>query len=351
MYGSSGKKMVLELLEKIEMRKDIPEDSLIGIKPNLVSPRPSDSGATTDPDMVAAVIEYLQSYGFRKIIILESAWHGASTMQAFKICGFEELSVIYGVPLIDLKKDKTRNFNVNGMDISVCKKALEVDYMINMPVLKAHSQTIMTCALKNIKGCIPDREKRRFHGIGLHKPVAYLNKIIKSDLIIVDGIIGDLSSEIGGRPIRTNRVLIGQDPVLIDTYVAGLMGIPMKDMLHVNIANEIGIGSVDIRNANILELNNGSDVPEIETNIISYPQFVIADQACSACYGGLMHALERIKDRGKINRMEKRIYVGQAYKEKTMNGIGIGNCTCQFNNYVQGCPPSANDILRVINNE
>ena len=32
----------------------------------------------------------------------------------------------------------------------------------------------MTCALKNLKGCLPDREKRRFHALGLTKPIAAL---------------------------------------------------------------------------------------------------------------------------------------------------------------------------------
>ena len=33
--------------------------------------------------------------------------------------------------------------------------------------------------------------------MGLHKPIAYLNKAIKSDLIIVDGLIGDLNLKKG----------------------------------------------------------------------------------------------------------------------------------------------------------
>ena len=34
--------------------------------------------------------------------------------------------------------------------------------------------------------------------MGLHKPIAYLNKAIKQHLIIVDGIMGDLNFEEGG---------------------------------------------------------------------------------------------------------------------------------------------------------
>jgi len=126
------------------------------------------------------------------------------------------------------------------------------------------------------------------------------------------------------------------------------MSIPLKDVYHVNIAHEIGIGSVNISRANIIELNTGSDMPDIETDIVSFPEIVVADQACSACYGGLMHALQRIRDNAGINSIRKKIYIGQAFIDKTMEGIGIGNCTCLFNNYVKGCPPTANDILKLI---
>ena len=50
----------------------------------------------------------------------------------------------------------------------------------------------MTCALKNLKGCLPDREKRRFHALGLQKPIAALGAALKPRLIVVDSICGDL---------------------------------------------------------------------------------------------------------------------------------------------------------------
>jgi len=249
------------------------------------------------------------------------------------------------VLVIDLKTDKTKTFKVEGVNISVCRKVLEIEYMINMPVLKGHSQTLMTGALKNYKGCIPDREKKRFHSIGLHKPIALLNKIIKTDLVIVDGIIGDLSSEIGGNPVNTYRILIAKDPVLVDSYVAELMGISTEELYHVKYANEIGIGSIDTANAEVIEINRSEDVPDIEANIISFPDIVVSCQACSACHGGLMHALTRVKEKGKINSISGKIYVGQAFKNRNIDGIGVGDCTSGFSRYVKGCPPSAKDIL------
>jgi len=65
--------------------------------------------------------------------------------------------------------------------------------MINISVLKGHCQTYITCALKNIKGCITDKENRKFHTMGLHTPIAYLNKVLQQDLVIVDRFMGDIS--------------------------------------------------------------------------------------------------------------------------------------------------------------
>ena len=121
---------------------------------------------------------------------MEGSWVGDRTSEAFRVCGYEDLSREYGVQLIDLQKDKSRTYEADGMRIRVCDHVMKVGYLVNVPVMKGHCQTKMTCALKNMKGCIPDSEKRRFHTMGLHKPIAYLNKIIKQDLIIVDGMNG-----------------------------------------------------------------------------------------------------------------------------------------------------------------
>ena len=58
----------------------------------------------------------------------------------------------------------------------------------------------MTCALKNCKGCLPDREKRRFHAEGLMRPIAALATALRPELTIVDSLCGDLDFEEGGNP-------------------------------------------------------------------------------------------------------------------------------------------------------
>lgn len=78
------------------------------------------------------------------------------------------------------------------MQLNVCDFPMSLDFLINMPVLKGHCQTTITCALKNNKGLIPNSEKRKFHTMGLHKPIAHLATVVPNDFILVDNICGDL---------------------------------------------------------------------------------------------------------------------------------------------------------------
>jgi uncharacterized protein (DUF362 family) len=346
-YGSTPQTMVLELLRQIKPELEMDTCFRIGIKPNLVVAKPADSGATTSPQLVAGVIEYLKSMGFKDICILEGSWVGERTSRAFKVCGYEELSKRYGVPLIDLQKDGYREYEVGDIKVNICDRMQGIDYLINIPVLKGHCQTKLTCALKNMKGCIPDSEKRRFHTLGLHRPIAALNKALKQDLILVDGLMGDLNFEEGGHPVQMNRILAARDPVLVDCYAAALMGYDQADIPYLHLAASIGVGSDDLGNAVVHELNNDQISPEILNlhKFQGYAEYIEEQEACSACYGSLVHALERLREYGNLSKIKSKLYIGQYFKEKCLDGIGIGSCTMGFAECVRGCPPKARDIV------
>jgi uncharacterized protein (DUF362 family) len=352
-YGDNPKQMIKELLEAIKAEKGIDKNALIGIKPNLVVAKPSSSGATTTPEIVAGVIEYLKSKGRDKIVIMEGSWVGDRTSEAFKVCGYEDLSRKYDVPLIDLQKDKYEKYEINGLKINVCSYVTKVDYLINMPVLKGHCQTNITCALKNMKGCIPNSEKRKFHTMGLHKPIAYLNKLIKQNLIIVDGMNGDLNFEEGGNPVKMNRIIAGKDPVLIDAYAAYLLGFSIEEVPYIGMAEDIGVGTADLANAEIIELNKDKGTRKLKPSrrVQQLSRHIVEDSACSACYGSLIYALERLDEKGLLGKLKEKLYIGQNFKKKQHNGLGIGACTSGFAKCVKGCPPKARDIVEYLEGE
>jgi uncharacterized protein (DUF362 family) len=349
-YGDNPKEMVIELLEAIKPEEEIDKNALVGIKPNLVLAKPSSSGATTTPEIVAGLIEYLKSKGRHRIAIMEGSWVGDRTSQAFKVCGYEALSRKYNVTLIDLQKDKYKAYEINGLKINICDYVTKVDYLINIPVLKGHCQTNITCALKNMKGCIPNSEKRKFHTMGLHKPIAYLNRLIKQSLIIVDGMNGDLNFEEGGNPVQMNRIIAGKDPVLVDAYAAHLMGFGIEEISYIPMAEAIGAGTADLANADIVELNKDSGTRKLAPSgrVQQLSRHIVEDSACSACYGSAIYGLERLYEKGLLNRLKEKLYIGQGFKEKRFDGIGIGTCTSGFDRCVKGCPPKARDIVEYL---
>ena len=78
--GTEYKKMTKELLEKADLQSNIGDrKKKIGIKPNLVSPSEASWGATTHPEVVAGIIEYLKEHGFRDLVMLEGSWVGDKT--------------------------------------------------------------------------------------------------------------------------------------------------------------------------------------------------------------------------------------------------------------------------------
>ena len=315
-YGDNPQEMIFDLLSSIKIEDFINKDALIGIKPNLVVAKPSTSGATTSPELLEGVIRYLKSKGFENIVVLEGSWVGDRTSRAFEICGYTEIAKKFDVRLIDLQKDTYKTCSVEGMELNICNEALKLDYLINMPVLKGHCQTKITCALKNMKGCIPNKEKRRFHTMGLHKPIAYLNKAIKNDLIIVDGLIGDLNFEEGGNPVQMDRIIVGFDPVLIDSYVASLMGYDPEEISYIKIAESIGVGSRLTSKTQICELNEDYNTLKIphSREIERLSKYVEEKDACSACYGSLIHALARLSEQGVLSKLREKVAIGQGYK-------------------------------------
>jgi uncharacterized protein (DUF362 family) len=346
-YGNNPKEMVKALLEDANIK--INKNYLVGLKPNLVVSKEAKSGATTTPEIVEGIIEYLKDKGIINIVIIEGSWVGDNTTHAYKVCGYDKISEKYDVPLYDLQKDSYKTYYSHNMGIDVCDKAMEVDYMINIPVLKGHCQTNVTCALKNMKGCITDREKRKFHTMGLNKPIAYLNSIIKQNLIIVDAMNGDLTFEEGGTPVEMNRIIMGRDPVLIDSYVCELMGYNLDDVPYIKAAENLGVGSSNLKNTVVKEINKAdNNIINIANTgyIYRLTNNVIQDCACSACFGSLVHALKRLDEKGQIGIIKDRLFIGQAFMNKKRDGIGIGTCTKNFTKNIKGCPPKAIDIIK-----
>ncbi|MBQ9564995.1 MAG: DUF362 domain-containing protein [Synergistaceae bacterium] len=341
-YGQDAHVMTKALLEASKAIQQVPPGGSVALKPNLVVAGTPENGATTHAGVLSGAIEYFRENGVANISVIEGSWVGDETMRAMRKAGYDAVCAKYDVPFFDLKRDQTRNIETAIGPISVCRRALEAGLLVNLPVLKGHCQTVMTCALKNLKGCLPDREKRRFHSLGLTQPIAALGAVLKPGLTIVDSLCGDLDFEEGGKPVQTNRMYLGTDAVQLDAYGCSLMGLSLEEVPYIGLAEQYGGGSASFAAEDIVTLNEPSDAaayPRPSGIVAKLTERVQQDKACSACFAALVRALHT----SGLGR-DRDICIGQGWRGRSFDGLGIGNCCSGARECVPGCPPLASAI-------
>ncbi|MDR2134941.1 MAG: DUF362 domain-containing protein [Treponema sp.] len=352
-YGKDPAAMAIRLAEEAGLADLIgSREKRIGLKPNLVVSRPASEGATTHPEIAAGLVSYLKKNGFANLVILEGSWVGDRTADAFSVCGYRKLAGETGIELIDTQKDRARACGCKGMNIEICESALAVDFMINLPVMKGHCQTLLTCALKNNKGIIPDREKRRFHSLGLTRPIAHLNTVARNDFIVVDGICGDLDFEEGGNPVYAGRLFAARDPVLCDAWAAEQMGYTLQEIPYIGLAEKLGVGSADLSRASVRALDGAAGAeaagaaPRPQGKVRRLAEHIAGAEACSACYAALVYALSRM-DQAELEGLGGKLSIGQGFRGKK-GKLGIGRCCSGFSAHCPGCPPSGAGVLKFL---
>ncbi|HOV70535.1 MAG TPA: iron-sulfur cluster-binding protein, partial [Clostridia bacterium] len=102
--------------------------------------------------------------------------------------------------------------------------------------------------------------------------------------------------------------------------------------------------------ADIVELNKDTGARRLTPSrrVQQLSKHIVEDSACSACYGSLIYALERLDEKGLLNRLRNKLYIGQNFKNKSHEGVGIGTCAAGFDKCVKGCPPKARDIVEYL---
>ena len=357
-YGTDYRNMAKQLCRDcgladllIKNHQDHPDPlhMKIALKPNLVNASPASLGGTTHTEVAAGVLDYLGESGFDNLVLMEGSWVGERTQNAVRVCGYDRLCEDYGIPFVDTQKDQAVSVDAAGMELKVCPSALAADAVIGLPVLKGHCQTKVTCALKNMKGLLPNSEKRRFHAMGLHRPIAHLNTVIRQDFVVVDNICGDPDFEDGGNPVVMNRILAGTDPVLIDAWACRLLHYEAREVPYIQMAQERGVGCGDPTKA-VIRISGEQDQEQMpySRKVLEISDCVEEVESCSACYGYLVPVLDRLRSEGLTEYLkEHRICIGQGWRGKT-GELGIGTCTRGFSHHLEGCPPMQEEMYEFL---
>jgi uncharacterized protein (DUF362 family) len=214
------------------------------IKPNLCYYWDYTTGQTTNPKFTAKLIELIREKVSPNvnISIVESDASAMKCKYVFKMLGYEKLAENYNVKLVNLSRDQSETTEVvagkQSFTLMIPATIQKADLKINVPKIKYMMEPVkLSCALKNIFGCNPYPKKYRYHSC-IEKAIVAINKVMKFDLHIVDGIIVS-----GTHPCKLGLIMASTDPVAIDTAAADIAGINPNTVKYLQLAKNEGLGN------------------------------------------------------------------------------------------------------------
>ena len=219
------------------------------IKVNFITKKTWDTGATTDPMVVEAIIHRLKEIPV-EVIVVESDATVTNATKAFEVTGMAEMCERNGVEWMNLRHEKPRvelevPDHLTLKTIKVPRIAVE-SAVISAAKLKTHSETMVTLGLKNMFGMLPTKFKGRYHMRGMHKVITDINKVLPPAVTVIDGFMAmEGRGPVGGDPVKMDAIIAGVDVVATDATAARAMGFDPWRIPHIRMAHEEGLGEID----------------------------------------------------------------------------------------------------------
>jgi uncharacterized protein (DUF362 family) len=247
--GERGHDPVFKALDLIDYQSALAGWDKVLIKVNFITDKTWDTGATTDPMVVEAIIKKLENLPV-KVYVVESDATITHADVAFKKTGMSEMCERNGVECLNLRhvKDRVKLDIPDGealKSITVPRLVTE-SAVISAAKLKTHSNTGVTLGMKNMFGLLPDKFKGKYHLMGISKVIVDINTVLRPKLTIIDGFVGmEGAGPIDGTPVRMDLIIAGTDTVATDATACRVMGIDPHEIKHIYKACEKGLGNID----------------------------------------------------------------------------------------------------------
>jgi uncharacterized protein (DUF362 family) len=237
-------------LDLIGAADRLPAGGLVIIKPNLTS---ADAPpVTTNVAAAEAVYKYCTAHCGAEVAIGEGCGDG-TTERTFRANGYKKLAEKYSIRLIDLNREKAvlvRDKNALYWKEFHVPQIVRQAFVISVPILKDHSFTRTTVAMKNMFGIAPEPfyhgswNKSKLHSPSAHKSVVDVCLYKKPDLCVVDAAVAMRGSHLSGRRENMGLILAGFDPVAVDAVGSELLGHDPSGIEYLRLANGL-LGSMD----------------------------------------------------------------------------------------------------------
>ncbi|HTR44404.1 MAG TPA: DUF362 domain-containing protein [Thermodesulfovibrionales bacterium] len=258
-HGKDAEKMVRAAMEKIGgMNRFINPGERVLLKPNAAWDRQPEQAANTNPAVVAAVVKLCLEARASEVWVTDVSVN--DPYRCFARSGIEDavkraggkirLATENDFVLTDLKGESLKVWPVSAF-------YHQADKLINLPVVKHHSLSKCTMAMKNLYGSLGGQRNRLHQDI--NTSIADLACAIRPTLTVMDatrvlkrngptgGNLADVSAE--------DTVIAGTDMVAIESYGLKFLDLKAGDIPFIAMAEKRGIGTADWKSLTIAEWN------------------------------------------------------------------------------------------------
>lgn len=246
--GERSLETVYRALDLVPYREALKPFSRVLIKVNFITAKNWETGATTDPMVVEAIINRVRDLG-KEPVVVESDAQMTNADKAVVASGMMEMLDRVGVPFFNMRHAVKVEVPVRGgkaLDsIKVAKMATE-SAIVSAAKLKTHMGTGVTLGMKNMFGMLTTKWKGRYHLNGMHKVIHDICVTLPPHLTVIDGFVAmEGRGPVHGTPVRMNTVITGTDVVATDAVACRVMGFTPDEIDHISWAHQSGLGTVD----------------------------------------------------------------------------------------------------------
>ena len=222
------------------------------IKPNLCTGNDHTGCANVKLEVVESLVSYVLERDPSAVIrIMESDSMSKYADKVFERYGYrayaDKLSAEgASIELMNLSKSPLARFSFRGdyfNNPELPDVLSNVEDIASIALAKTHSLTMITGALKNMFGLLPRKDQAFYHP-SIHEVILDLNRMFRSGLCLIDARVG-LEGVISGNPKKVGCLILGTNPVSVDSTMARVMGFDPERIRHIVEASNHGLGSMD----------------------------------------------------------------------------------------------------------
>ncbi len=228
----------------------ISKGDVVVIKPNLSWARRPEMAATTNPEVLKAVVELCQAAGAKQVRIADNTINDAR--RCFALSGAGAVAKRTGADLIHPRSSLMKNMNLKGRSLAtwpVFVPLVEADVVINLPVAKHHSLSTLTVGMKNWIGGVGGSRWSLHQDI--HQSIVDLAGFFQPTVTLIDAIrIMTRNGPSGGSTsyvTAKNTLILTNDPVAGDAKAALLFDRRPEKLGFIRLAQDQGLGTSDFQ--------------------------------------------------------------------------------------------------------